>query len=308
MSIALMITDRDLSSLSKALSDKLPDVAIKQWPDCCLDKNVEFAVAWRHPMSMWQQFPNLKVVSSLGAGVDGLITDQSRPEHIQLTRIVDNNLSIQMSEFVLTAILMHKCRINEFQQASTKREWVFHPRLKHDTVTILGAGEIGMAVAERLNANGFSVSTWSQTKKSAPYIAQSFTGDKELHKSVENAAFVVSILPATKDTDNIVNKRLLSSMPKHAYFINVGRGNAVDEKALLHALDKEFVSGALLDVFKDEPLPETHAFWQCKKLQITPHISAITEESAIVEQIVDNYLRFKQKKPLKNRVNVENGY
>jgi len=308
MPIALMVTDRDTTSLYSGLKRLLPDIEIKCWPDIQIDPDVEFAVAWRHPVSMWQQFPNLKVVSSLGAGADTLINDNKKPKHIQITRVVDNGLSQQMAEYVLTCILMHKRRMLLFHAAQQNKNWQTQQRLTNQYVTILGAGEIGLKVAQYLHRNGFIVSCWSQSRKAESFLEKSYVGTQELLASVDKAAYVVSLLPATENTNDIINKTVFSHMPTDSYFINVGRGNAVNEEHLIDALNDRVISGATLDVFKQEPLPKSSVLWKTPFLTITPHIAAITDENEVIKQIADNFQRFRMKKPLKHLVNAKKGY
>ena len=248
------------------------------------------------------------MVSSLGAGVDGLIYDDNRPQTLNITRIVDPSLSEQMADFVLMSILNHQRNMAAYWQAQQTQDWIFKRRKQGNKVTILGAGEIGLVVARKLHLNGYQVSTWSQTLKSADYIAQSFVGEKQLVDSVQQAHFVVSILPATNQTDDLIDERVLCAMPKDGYLINVGRGNAVDEQALIKALEGNVIAGAALDVFKQEPLPSHHPFWNLPQLTITPHVSAITDQQQVVEQIAENYQRFVQNKALINQVDVNKGY
>lgn len=308
MSIALMITDRQLEPLVNALSAQLPNENIKVWPDVEFDESVEFVIAWRYPKNMWQMFPNLKVVSSLGAGVDELIKDELRPQHIKLTRIVDSDLSNQMAQYCLTVLLMYQSRMHEYQHAQVKKQWRYFPKRESHKVTVLGAGEIGLVVAKKLHLNGFEVNSWSQSSKNETFISQSFTTKNELYKSVAEADFVISILPSTPETDNLINIELLKAMPKHAVIINTGRGNVVNESDLATALTEGIIGGATLDVFKQEPLPDEHVFWNVPNLQITPHISAISSQSKVVDQIVENYQLFRHGKSLKHQVDVNKGY
>ena len=142
----------------------------------------------------------------------------------------------------------------------------------------------------------------------ADYVCTSYVGIEQLIDSVNNADFVISVLPATTQTDDLIGEALFSAMPEQSYFINVGRGNAVDEQALMNALNNSDIAGAALDVFKQEPLPEHHPFWQISQLTITPHISAITDQHEVVQQIAENYRQFTLGKALNNQVDVNKGY
>ena len=307
MSIALMITDRDLTQLYQGLKQKLPDVEITSWPTISIDRNVEFAVAWQHPKNMWQLLPNLKVVSSLGAGVDQLVTDKGRPAELTLCRIVDTGLSAQMAEYVLSAVLAHQRQLLSYVNDQQSKQWSFHPRREGKNITILGLGAIGQEVANALITSGFNVSGWSRTKKELDGITP-YAGNAELANAVQNADYVVSVLPATPETDDLLNLTLFKEMPSHACLINVGRGQALNEQDLTIALQNELLGFAVLDVFKQEPLPKDHPFWTDPKVLVTPHISAITDQQAVIDQIAENYMRFTQGKALINHVNSDKGY
>ncbi|MFD2164638.1 2-hydroxyacid dehydrogenase [Thalassotalea euphylliae] len=308
MPIALMVTDRDLTPLKKSLQHKLPNTEIIAWPDMTVRDDIEFVVVWRHPEDMWKAYPNIKVAASLGAGVDQITQDSGCPQALVLTRIVDEDLAEQMAEYVLTGILMAKRRFPLYNLAQQRKKWVYEERANGKNVTVLGAGHLGLSIVRCLARNGFTVSTWSQSKKCEAAIAHSFTGDAQLLDSVKSADYVVAILPSTPATDDVINQSVFDAMPMHAQFINVGRGNAVDEKALLHSLTMGNIAGAIVDVFKQEPLPKESPLWQAPNLIITPHISAITNQENIVNQIVDNYHRFKANKPLKHQVERKKGY
>jgi len=307
MSIALLVTDRDLSTLSQGLAAQLPDVDIQCWPYIDQPEKVEFVVAWRQPENCWQQFINLKAISSLGAGCDGLLSDPHLPKNIPITRIVDEGLAEQMAEYVLAAILQIKCRFNEFFKHQQHCKWLPIERFKGKKVTVLGIGAIGDKVVRCLQENNFHVSGWAKNMKQGKCYPI-FYGNNQLADAVKDADYIVSTLPFTHETNNLLDKKLFQIIPKHTWLINVGRGQVVNEQDLLSALNKQQLAGAVLDVFQQEPLPVEHPFWQHDKVIITPHISAITDQKAILAQIVTNYKNLQAGKPLINLVNIKNGY
>ncbi|REL27854.1 glyoxylate/hydroxypyruvate reductase A [Thalassotalea euphylliae] len=308
MSIAIAISNRSAKTLINALKTQLPNVEVRNWHEYEAGADVKFAVCWQQPSELWSHLPHLQVVSSLGAGVDGLVYDMNRPSVLNITRIVDPSLSAQMADYVLATILNHQRNMQTYWRAQQEGQWIFKRRNVGNHVTILGAGEIGLAVARKLHLNGYQVSTWSQSLKEADYICTSYVGMEQLIDSVKNADVVISVLPATTQTNDVIGEALFTAMPEQGYFINVGRGNTVDEQALINALNSADIAGAALDVFKQEPLPEHHPFWQLPQLTITPHISAITDQGEVVQQIAENYRRFTLGKALNNQVDVNRGY
>jgi phosphoglycerate dehydrogenase-like enzyme len=120
--------------------------------------------------------------------------------------------------------------------------------------------------------------------------------------------YLVVVLPRTHDTNKIVNANLLNALPSQAVLINVGRGNAVDESALVEALNHGKIAGAILDVTEKEPLPQDHPFWKTPNLLLTFHTSAISYPEDIVKLFVENYYLYTEDKPLKHQVDFERGY
>ncbi len=307
MSIALLITDRDLTSLKAGIEAKLGEQTVRCWPDIEQMADAEFIVAWRQPENIWQHLPKAKVVCSLGAGVDGLINDPFLPKHLSLIRIVDESLSEQMAEFVLASLLLKNCRLDCYQQQQHANTWTPLPRLVRKKVTLLGVGKIGLCVAKRLKLNGFDVTGWARAHH--PDVDfDVYLGQNQLAEALGDADYVVSTLPATVATHKMIDRQVFDLMPKHCCFINVGRGQTVNEHDLLTALNTQQIDSAILDVFQQEPLSKEHPFWQHEKVIMTPHIAAITDQKQVVEQIVENYLSFKNNRPLINQVNPELGY
>ena len=120
--------------------------------------------------------------------------------------------------------------------------------------------------------------------------------------------YLVSVLPRTEDTNKIVNRELLEVLPSHAVLVNVGRGNAVDEPALVQALNEGKIAAAVLDVFEQEPLPEGHPFWTTPNLYMTFHTSAISYPEDLTKVFIENYQRYVDGKPLKYVVDFAKGY
>lgn len=307
MSIAIIISDRNVERFHQNLQQALPDIEVQCWPNIKKDTEIEFAVMWTYPENIWQSLPNLKVIQSLGAGCDKFIQDDTLPKNVEIARIIDPDLADQMADYCLAVIMGHKCQLKTFWQAQSARKWQWQRHKAMSKVTILGIGEIGHKVAEKLRLNGFEVSGWSRTAK-ADKKYQTFSGRDDLEAAVNGAEFLINVLPDTAATKNLINEQLLGNMEKHGVFINVGRGNTVDEDSLLEALDNNVIEHAILDVFKQEPLPEQHPFWGHEKVTITPHISAVTANHVVLEQTLKNYLKFKKGEPIPSLINREFGY
>ena len=258
---------------------------------------------------MFVKFPNLKVIQSIGAGIDRIINTQTIREGQKITRMVDENLSNDMFEFLLVAVLGQLKNINLYHQQQEQKTWLptsYHS-IKDFNVCILGLGTIGSFVAEKFVALGFKVKGWSVTKKDISGV-ESFEGEQELSAALNGTDILINILPATTQTENILNKNHLKQLNQDAFLINVGRGEHLVEEDLLTLLNEKYLSGALLDVFKAEPLPINHPFWVHPKIQVTPHVASITNIKSAVLTVVTNYQNHLLGKPLKFEASLKKGY
>jgi phosphoglycerate dehydrogenase-like enzyme len=179
--------------------------------------------------------------------------------------------------------------------------------LRGKTIGLLGVGSIGSHLAGTAKHFGMSVHGFTRESESCSDVDVYFHGPNLLNFGA-GLDYLVSVLPRTADTNKIVNARLFNALPSHAVFINVGRGNAVDESALVTALNEGEIAAAVLDVTAKEPLPQDHPFWTTPNLLLSFHTSAISYPENITELFVENYQLYVQEKPLKYRVDFERGY
>lgn len=306
MSLLINIPNRPLDKLINKLSEYIPEQDIQVWPNVTAPEKVEFALVWKHEEGSLVGFDNLKGISSFGAGVDSILEDPKLPK-VPIARIVDIDLADNMAEFVYACVQHHRIRFNQFNNQQLEQTWKPKSARRGKNVGILGFGQLGKQVAKVMSDRGFDVNAWSRSETSA-YGITSLTGEEGLMRLVKDSDFLVCLLPLTEATENILNKELFENMPNDAALINVARGAHLNEQDLVDALDNEVISFAYLDVFRQEPLPKEHEFWQHNKIQITPHISAVTNVDTAVTQVVENYQRVLQGKPLINQVNVALGY
>jgi glyoxylate/hydroxypyruvate reductase A len=270
---------------------------------------VEFALCWDQPMGVLERFPNLKCISSLGAGVEHLLSDHTRPEEVPLVRVVDEHLKQGMAEYVMHGVLEHFRRFDDYRSQAKLSQWKYLkiPHIEVSGIGIMGFGEIGRFVAYRLADFGFNVSGWSRGPKPADQVRHFFGSDK-FNDFLNCTDILVCLLPLTPETENILDTRTFNQMPKGAFLINVGRGAHLVEDDLVKALDSGHLSGALLDVFREEPLPEDHPFWSHEKITVTPHIASVTNAATASIQIIENYRRATDGRPLIHQVDVGRGY
>lgn len=309
MSIVLIFENKDTGPWAKTLKAKLPHASIEVYPDVKNPAAVDFVICWKPKKNVFQQFPNIKLIQSAGASIDHITNSQTIHENTRITRIVDKKLSHDMWEFVLAVVLARLKNTGTYQNQQSDNIWQQHPykAMEETTVAILGLGKIGGYLAEKFAQLGFKVKGWSNSDKNISG-AESFTGKDELSLCLKQADFLINLLPLTNKTKDLLNKTILQKLPHHAYLINVGRGEHLVDLDLVELLDASHLSGALLDVFRTEPLPPDHPFWHHPKIQLTPHIASLTNIESAVDQIAENYFRFTNNKELLNSVSLQKAY
>ncbi len=308
MSLLLVAQNRDMKPFRDEILEIDSNIDVEIWPAVSKPERVQFAVAWNHPKQVFRQYPNLKAISSLGAGVDHLIPDESIPQQVRLTRVVVPSLKEQMCDFVLTSALNLIRNTQAYHTQQQRADWIPHQHLPKEemTVGIMGMGELGSAVASRLQVNGFRVCGWSRSKKEIDGIDTYDNG--QLDDFLNKTHILVCLLPLTSQTDGILDLDLFKKLGKPAFLINAARGEHLVEEDLIYALDTGLINHAVLDVFTEEPLPGSHPFWGRKKITITPHIASLTDPKEAASLIVENYKRLLSGMELLHEVDRERGY
>lgn len=309
MAITLICPDKDPNPWIKALKALDPDLDIRIWPDDTPREDVELALTWAHPKGVLKAYPGLRCISSMGAGVDHLLSDPDLPRDVPLVRLKDKELVKDMAEFLLLSVLFYFRQFDLYQQAQSEGKWMPMPPLekKDLPVGIMGMGQLGATAADSLKTSGFSVAGWKRTPASDGTI-DLYIGDGQLQAFLARTRILICLLPLTDQTRDILNRDCFDRLPKGALLINAARGGHLNEKDLIDALDQGQLSGAILDVFKTEPLPAGHPFWSHPKIRITPHVSSQTKPSSVAPQVLENLRRLRQGLPLLNPVSLDNGY
>lgn len=308
MSILLVCQHRDSKPWYKAFKEKNPDLDIQVYPEVENPDDVEFAISWRHPEGVYEAYPNLKVIASMGAGVHHVLKDQSIPDHVNITRIVDENLTRDMADFALLNTLFHIRNYNFHIAQQKEKNWKIraYQQPQETKVGVLGMGVLGQAVAEKLNRNDFQVLGWSKSRKENKAF-KSFT-ENEFDLFMSQLDILICLLPLTEDTKGILNYENLKKLPQGAKLINLARGPHVVDEDLIQLLDQEHLSSAVLDVFDEEPLSENSSFWSHPKVLVTPHVASMTDPQSVVNQIYENIENVKNGKDLKNQVDRSKKY
>lgn len=308
MSIAIFFDQKDPAPWSKALKERLPNIPIEVYPSIKDPNTVTFAVCWKPLPGILSQYTNLKVIQSIGAGVDHIVSNQQLSEKITLTRLVDSKLTEDLYEYVLAGIMSYMRGFPIYQKNQSKIQWkpLKYRRMKSTTVTVLGLGAIGSYIATQLAQVGFQVNGWSRNIKSLENVAA--FEESQLHEALIHTDVLVNVLPLTPQTENILNHEVFSRLNKGGYVINVGRGKHLEEEDLILAIQSGHLSGALLDVFREEPLPKNHVLWSVPSITITPHVAAITSLENAINTIVTNWHNLQSREGLINRVEQKRGY
>jgi glyoxylate/hydroxypyruvate reductase A len=292
-----------------ALRKLKPNLDIRIFPEDTNREKVDFALTWNHQEGAFDHYPNLKVICSMGAGVDNLMKDKNLPKGVAIVRVVDTELAIAMNEFVIALIMNHLRGLNAYKIDQQNKSWTpcSYLMIKDVRIGIMGFGKLGQSLAQALLKLDFKVSGWANSPKKMPEV-NVFIGQDELPQFLLQSDILVCLLPLTDETKGILNKSIFTLLPKRAFLINVARGGHLAEEDLLEALENGHLSGASLDVFNQEPLPQDHPFWTHPKIHITPHIASITDPKSVAPQVLENYQRMKDGRALLNEVSREKGY
>ncbi|MBW6478178.1 MAG: glyoxylate/hydroxypyruvate reductase A [Bacteroidales bacterium] len=309
MSLVIFSNVHKIQPWIYALKNAGPDIEVISHEEIKDKNKVKFALSWDHPKGIFKEYPNLKCISSMGAGVDHIMNDPDIPEQIKIVRIIDPLLSQDLAEFALALTMNHLRGLGKYFYLQSRKTWKksMYKRISDIKIGIMGTGAIGNHVALFLQSCGFSVSGWGKNPgKQTNY--KRYHGYEQLDGFLGNINILICLLPLTPETKGILNRKTLGKLPQGAYLINLGRGLHIVDKDLIEMLDSGHLSGASLDVFEHEPLPADHAFWAHPAIQITPHVASLTTPASVAPQIIENYRRAINNQSLLNLVNREQGY
>jgi glyoxylate/hydroxypyruvate reductase A len=311
MAVVLFVSARadEADEWGRLLRERLPGLDFRVHPDPRPAADIDVALAWKPPHGLLARFPNLKLICSLGMGVDHLLEDPRLPHAVPLARLVDRNMAEQMSEYALYAVLHFHRRFDVYQRLQRAGRWQELP-LPHTAqrgVGVMGLGVVGEDCARRLAALGFRVAGWSRTPKRLDGV-RCFHGRDQLGQFLRQSEILVLALPLTPDTQGLIDAAALRALPPASHIVNMARGKLIVEADLLRALETGQVAGAFLDVTVEEPLPAGHPFWQHPAVRITPHIAGLTNPATAVGAIAENIRRLDAGEALLDLVDSALGY
>lgn len=322
------------------LLDKLravsPQITVEQfevpkdgWPDDKITPADVYYAATRHVPDL-QHAPNLRWVQGHWAGINHLVGQPVWASDVIITTASGIH-AVNMAQYLLTQMLAWAHRVPQWVRTQAAGTWPaqrwekFVPQeLRGATVGILGYGSIGRELARLLKPFGVKILVTKRdvlNPKDSGFAVPG-TGDpsgdlpdriypmQATRSMVALCDYVVITLPLTSETRYLFDESLLKEMKSSAYLINVGRGSIIDEAALVKGLEKEWIAGAGLDVFEEEPLPDSSPLWQMENVILTPHVSGFTPhyDDRATDLFAENLRRYVAGETLLNVVDREIGY
>ena len=270
----------------RAFERNLPEVTFCSDATQVDPQEVRYLMTWQFSDEMAERYPNLEAIFSVGAGIDQMTRAPIAPD-VKLVRMVESGLTSLMRDYVVMSVLALHRRLPAYIDLQRRREWENLPFVWADQrrVSVLGLGELGKASLDALKPFGFQLAGWSRSPKSIAGVS-TYHGAEGLDTMLANTDILICLLPLTPETQNILNAELFAKLPQRASLVQVGRGEHMDQDALLAALDSGHMEAAFVDVVNPEPLPSDHPLWSHPKVVLTPHIAAHTRADSAAEATI----------------------
>jgi glyoxylate/hydroxypyruvate reductase A len=284
----------------------LPQAQVEVWHSGAA--RADYAVVWAPPQQFFDEQSQLRGVFAIGAGVDALLKLRL-PAQARVVRLDDAGMSVQMAEYVCHAVIRHFRELDAYAAAIAQGQWSYRkPRKRADfPVGVMGLGVLGARVAQALAQFEFPVMAWSRSAKAIEGV-HCFAGAAQFKDFLAATKVLVNLLPLTPDTQGIMCLDTLSQLQRGGYVINVARGAHLVDEDLLALIDNGQLAGATLDVFRTEPLPPEHRFWQHPKITMTPHTAAPTLRDESIAQIAGKIEALERGEPIAGIVDPVRGY
>lgn len=280
------------------------------------ERIAEFEVLFGYiPPEILPRAKSLRWLCAASAGVDHLLDDALWPRPDCLLSNSSGAYGPTISEHILMVLLMLLRRMPEYQQPLLRREWPFLTPIRSiigSRMVLLGTGDIGSHTARRLKALGAEVTGVCRSGRTSEPAFDRVVPVSELDSVLPGADALILALPATRETAGILSRERLALLPETAYVVNVGRGSAIDQEALVDALRDGHLAGAALDVMTPEPLPADHPLWSCPNTILTPHVSGNMSMGLTCDLDVGMFCRdlahYGKGEPLEHLVDRSRGY
>ncbi|NCT98060.1 MAG: glyoxylate/hydroxypyruvate reductase A [Comamonadaceae bacterium] len=306
MHITVCLSQQKPEPWQEGLQAALPDATVSVWQPGAAA--ADYAVVWAPPQAFFDEQPGLKAAFNTGAGVDALLGLRVAPS-TRLVRLDDAGMSVQMAEFACHAVIRHFRELDAYEADVREGRWSYRkPRARADfPVGVMGLGVLGERVARALTVFDFPVHGWSRSPKTIDGV-RCHAGEAQLDTFLSSCRVLVNLLPLTPQTQDILNRRTLGLLRPGGYVVNLARGAHLVDEDLLALLDSGHLAGAALDVFRTEPLPAGHGFWNHPKITLTPHTSARTLREESIAQIARKIAALQRGEPVAGEVDRQRGY
>jgi phosphoglycerate dehydrogenase-like enzyme len=272
--------------------------------------DILLAWGWMDIRPLYLAAPNIKWVHALSAGVEKLLL----PEIQTSSTILTNSKGIHgipVSEHVFAMMLSFTRGLNLYIRQQCQHKWkrVHTDEIHEKTIAIVGLGSIGREIAKKAKCLGMEVVATKREMTAEIFVDRLFRPD-QLEEMLAIADFVVLSLPLIEETKGFFGLKQFEAMKRSAYLINIARGGVIKENDLIQALEQGLIKGAGLDVFEEEPLPETSPLWDMTNVIITPHMAALSPYylDRAIKLFVDNLARYVQGREMINVVDKTKGY
>ena len=308
MTVIIIAQPQDQYAWHGPIQALIPGIEILRWPDIGDPNAVEVAVVHKAEPGVLGQFPNLKALIGMWAGVEHILERPDLPE-VPIARMVDPLIARDIGHYVVLHTLSHFRSMPLIRANQHTRTWQHvEPPPVSFSVGIMGLGMIGEAAASMLLDLGFAVRGWTRTKRPGCGDSELFFGRDGLEPFLSGTQVCACTLPLTPETEGILDATTLAKLPRGAYLINAGRGGHVVEDDLLAALDSGHLAGAALDVFHEEPPAANSPFWDHPLVTMTPHNAADPRPTSVAPAVANNIRRALSGEAMTNLVDRGRGY
>jgi glyoxylate/hydroxypyruvate reductase len=312
MRILLSVPDGSTARWIEAARRGIADAEVVEWKPGDGPTMADYAMVWTPPAAFFSTNSRFKAVFNLGAGVDAILRLPDLTALLKgapLIRLNDAGMAPQMAEYVCSHVASHVRGFGDYEAFQRTATWKRRAaiELSEWPVGVMGVGSIGSVIAGALRGFGYPVRGWSRTPKILDGIPV-YAGRGALDEFLASSRILVLVLPRTGETESIIDARALETMRPGGMLVNVGRGALIDDDALIAALDRGQLERAVLDVFREEPLPPSHPFWAHLKITVTPHVSGYTLVDPAIAQIAEKIACLERGEEVDGVVDIERGY